>query len=185
MSIKQKIVAVVAAGFAVVSFSAFASAQDTTTNQTQNSTEKQERREHRRGGEGRMGKEGRGGHHHGGGMRELRELNLTDAQKQQIGDIMKANHNANPEAFQEMRTLSEAKRGGTITAEQTERLKTLRQQMRQNAEQTHQQILALLTGEQRAQLEQLKDKRKQEMKERRQERKSQKNSDKEDNDDDN
>lgn len=176
MSFKQKIVSVVAAGFAVVSFSAFAAAQDT-TNQTQDSTQKQERGEHRgfgKRGEGRMGKEGRGGKM---GMRELRELNLTDAQKQQIGDIMKANRAANPETFQEMRTLSEAKRSGTLTAEQTDRLKTLKQQMRQNAEQTRQQVMAVLTAEQRTQLEQSKAKRKQEMKERRQMRKSQKDSD--------
>ncbi|MDQ6788908.1 MAG: Spy/CpxP family protein refolding chaperone [Acidobacteriota bacterium] len=183
MSIKQKIVSVVATGFVVVSFSAFASAQNTTTNQTQDSTQKQERREHRGFGK-HDGEERRGGHHGDRmGMRELEQLNLTDAQKQQIHDIMKANRPANPETFQEMRTLSEAKRNGTITAEQTERLKTLKQQMRQNMEQTHQQVLAILTPEQRTQLEQLKEKRKQEMKEHRKMRQDKKNSDTEDNDD--
>lgn len=179
MSFKQKIATVVAAGFAVVSFSSFAAAQDTTT-QTQDSAQKQERRQHK-GGEGRFDREGRGGHG-GGGTRELHELNLTDAQKQQIQDIMKANRDKNPETFQELRTLSEAKRNGTITAEQTDRLKTLRQQMRQNAEQTHQQILAILTPEQRTQLEQLKEKRKQEKGEHRGMRRGQKDSDTSNND---
>jgi Spy/CpxP family protein refolding chaperone len=172
MSYKQKIVSVVATGFAVVSFSALgAMAQTGTTAQPQdnNNTQRQERREHRRGGFGKHDGEGRGGKHRGGkmGMRELRELNLTDAQKQQIRDLMQANHNQNPQDMQEFRQLVQAKRDGTITPEQTERLKTFKQQMRQNSDQTHQQILAILTSEQRAQLEQLKEQRREQMKQRR------------------
>ena len=176
MSYKQKIVSVVASAFAVVSFSAFASAQDTTTNQP-DSAQKQERREHRRGGENRMGKERRGGRHGGGkmGMREFAQLNLTDAQKQQIHEIMQANHKTGNQAdFQEMRQLAQAKRDGVITAEQTERLKSIKQQMRQNMEQTHQQTMAILTPEQKTQLEQLREKRRQEMKEHRQTRRDKK-----------
>ncbi len=155
MSYKQKIVSTVATGFAIVSFSAFASAQrdNTTTNQSPDSVQKQERHE-RRG----FGKEGRGGgKHHGNrmGMRQLQELNLTDAQKQQVREIM-SSRKADSENFQELRQLAQAKRDGTITPEQTEKLRTFKQQMRQNAEQTHRQILAVLTAEQRTQLEQLK-----------------------------
>ncbi len=180
MSFKQKIASAIVTGFAVVSFSAFASAQDS-TNQTQDSMQKQEKRERRgygKRGEGRMGKEGRGKHHGGRmGMRHLRELNLTDAQKLQVRDIMKANRASNPEIFQEMRTLSEARRSGTITADQTDRLKAIKQQMRQNAEQTHNQVLAILTAEQRTQLEQLKQQKREQKKERREMRRNQKNSD--------
>lgn len=161
MSYKQKMFSAIAAGFAVVSFSAFASAQDTTTNQMPDAAQKQERREHKRG-------DGKG--HHGGkmGMRELAQLNLTDAQQQQIGEIMKANHKTgNPQDFQEMRQLSQAKRNGVITAEQTEKLKAMKQQMRQNMQQTHQQIMAILTTEQRAQFEQLQQQRREKMKEHR------------------
>ncbi len=174
MSYKYKIVSTVAAGFAIVSFSAFASAQqdNTTTNQSQDSVQKQERHQRRgfgKRGEDGFGKEGRGGKHHGErmGMRELRELNLTDAQKQQVRDVMQANRQAKPENFQELRQLMQAKRDGTITPEQTEKLKTFKQQMRQDAEQTHRQILAILTAEQRTQLEQLRQQKREQMKRRR------------------
>ncbi len=162
MSYKNKIVSTVATGFAIVSFSAFASAQhdNTTTNQSPDSVQKQERHQRRgfgKRGEDGFGKEGRGGKHHGNrmGMRELHELNLTDAQKQQVREIM-SSRKADSDNFQELRQLAQAKRDGTITPEQTEKLKTFKQQMRQNAEQTHRQILAILTAEQRTQLEQLK-----------------------------
>ncbi len=165
MSYKHKIVSAVATGFAIVSFSAFASAQqdNTTTNQLQDSVQKQEKRE-RKG----FGKEGRGGKHHGNrmGMRQLQELNLTDAQKQQVREIM-SSRKADSENFQELRQLAQAKRDGTITPEQTEKLRTFKQQMRQNAEQTHRQILAVLTAEQRTQLEQLKQQKREQKKQRR------------------
>ena len=173
MSYKHKIVSAVATGFAIVSFSAFASAQqdNTTTNQSQDSVQKQEKRERRgfgKNSEGRFGKEGYGKHRGGKmGMRELSQLNLTDAQKQQIRDVVQANHKANPENFQELRQLVQAKRDGTITPEQTEKLRTFKQQMRQNAEQTHRQILAVLTAEQRTQLEQLKQQKREQKKQRR------------------
>lgn len=179
MSYKQKLVTAVATGFAVVSFSAFASAQNNTTNGSSDSTQKQERRE-RRGGFGKHGgDEGRGGHRGGGmGMRELRELNLTDAQKQQIKAIMEANRGKGdaPE-FQEMRTLSQAKHDGTLTDDQKARLQTLREQMRSNMEQTHQQVLAVLTADQRAQLEKLQTERREKMQERRQMRRDGQNGD--------
>lgn len=168
MSYKQKMFSAIAAGFAVVSFSAFASAQqqDTMTNQTPDAAQKQERPEHGRGGGDRFGK----GEGHGGkmGMREFAQLNLTDAQKQQIGEIMKANRKTeNPQDFEEMRRLSQAKRDGVITAEQTEKLKAFKQQMRQNMEQTRQQIMAILTAEQRTQFEKLQQERREKMKQRR------------------
>ncbi|HXG84722.1 MAG TPA: Spy/CpxP family protein refolding chaperone [Pyrinomonadaceae bacterium] len=178
MSYKQKIGSLIAAGFAVVSFSAFASAQDNSTNQSNDSIQKQERRE-RRSGFGKRDGEKRGGKHRGGkmGMRELRELNLTDAQKQQMREIMESNRAANQDGFQEMRQLAQAKRDGTLTADQQERLKTLKQQRRQDAEQNHQRVLAILTTEQRAQLEQLKERRREKMQERPQMRRNRQNSD--------
>ncbi len=174
MSYKQKLVSAVAAGFAVVSFSAFASAQDNQTNQPNDTMQRQERRE-RRGGFDKRGE------HRGGGkmgMRELRGLNLTDAQKQQVQQIMEANRGkGNPAEFQEMRQLSQAKRDGTITEDQKLRLRTLKQQMRRNMEQTQQQVLAILSVEQRTQLEQLKTERREKMQERRQMRRNRQNAD--------
>lgn len=177
MSYKQKIGSLIAAGFALVSFSAFASAQDN-TQQPQDSTQRQERREHRVGF-GKHDGEGRGEHRGGKmGMRGLRELNLTDAQKQQVRELMEANRGkGNAQDFQEMRQLSQARRDGTITDDQKQRLQTLREQKRQSMEQTQQQILAILTTEQRAQLEQLKEEKRGQMKERRQMRRNQQNSD--------
>lgn len=182
MSYKQKIGSLVAAGFAIVSFSAFASAQDTTTTQSNDSMQKQERRERR--GFGKRDGEKRGGRHLGGGgkmgMRGLRELNLTDAQRQQVREIMESSRAANQGSHQELRQLMEARRSGggaALTADQQQRFETLRQQMRQNAEQTHERVLAILTAEQRTQLEQLKAQKQQKMQERRQMRRSRQNSD--------
>lgn len=172
MSFKQKFATAIAAGFAVVSFSAFASAQtDNGARPSQDSTERRERRE-RRGGFGKHHDgEGRGGHRRGGGMgmRELAQLNLTDAQRQQIRAIMESNRGAekNQQNFDEIRTLMQAKRDGTITAEQQERLKSFKQERRRKAEATRQQVLAVLTAEQRAQLEQIKQQRREQKRERR------------------
>jgi len=68
-----------------------------------------------------------------------------------------------------MKTLFEAKRNGTLTADQQERMKTLKQQAREKGAAVHQQILAILTPEQLQQLEA----KKAEMKQRREERKQQ------------
>lgn len=169
MSYKRKLFSAIATGFAVVSFSSFASAQQTGNaqpQQQQDSTQKQERGERGKG----FGKRGGRGHHGGKtGMRELAQLNLTDAQKQQIRTIMETNHkDGNRQNFQEKRQLMQAKRDGTITAEQETQLKNFKQQMRAQADATHQQILAVLTGEQRAQLEQIKQQRKEQKQQRRQ-----------------
>lgn len=165
MSYKRKLFSALATGFAVVSFSAFASAQTDNAQPQQDATQKQGRRER---GEG-MGKHEGGGHHGDRmGMRELSQLNLTDAQKQQIKSIMEANRKDDDSSNrQELRQIMQAKRDGTITPEQEQTLKNAKQQMRRNMEQTHQQILAILTAEQRAQLEQIKQQRKEQMKQHR------------------
>lgn len=173
MSYKQKIASAIATGFAVVSFSAFASAQtDQTNQQPQDSTQRQEKRE--RKGVGKHGESG--GKHHGDkmGMRELAQLNLSDAQKQQIRTIMEANRGEgkNSANFQEMRQLMQAKRDGTITVEQEQTLKNFKHQMRQNAKATNEQVLAILTTEQRAQLAQIKEQRREQMKQRREMRRN-------------
>lgn len=187
MSYKQKLVSAVAAGFAVVSFSAFAAAQDNPANKSTETTT-QEKREHRGGGSdfGKHGGEERGNHHRGGEreMRGLRQLNLTDAQRQQIRQIMEPNRGKGDSAeLQEMRELSRAKHDGTpLTDAQKERLRAFKQQKRQNMEETHRQILAILTDEQRARLEQLEERKRGEMKERRQMRRNRLNSDTPNND---
>jgi periplasmic protein CpxP/Spy len=164
MSLKNKFFSIITLAFAVGAFSTFAAAQDTTKTDT-DTIQKQENRELRKGKRDGIGEGFRGGK---GGemMRGLRELNLTDAQKTQIRTIMETNR-PDQSTMEEMKTLHQAKRDGTITAEQQERFKTLKQQSREKGKAVHQQVLAILTAEQRQQLEQ----KQQEMKQKREERK--------------
>ncbi|HQU82314.1 MAG TPA: Spy/CpxP family protein refolding chaperone [Pyrinomonadaceae bacterium] len=170
MSLKNKFLSVTALTVAVGAFSVMASAQDNSAATTQDNTQKVEKRERgfgKRGGKGMHGgKFGR----HGGMMRGFRDLNLTDAQKEQFRAIREANR-PDEATKTEMRSLIEAKRAGTLTAEQQERFQTLKQQGREKAQAVHQQIMAILTPEQLQQLEQKKAEMKQRWEERRQMRK--------------
>jgi protein CpxP len=91
----------------------------------------------------------RGGRH---GMFGLHGVDLTDAQKQQIKSIMDSNK-PDQATMEEMKTLGQAKRYGTQTGDQQTRLKALRDQGRAKRESIHQQILSILTPEQREKLE--------------------------------
>lgn len=113
---------------------------------------------------------GRGGFGGMGGGRIMSELNLTDAQKQQL----RALHERYRESFQakrgEFRQLFEQRReGATLSDEQKARAQALRAELRQLSEQMHNEMLAILTPEQRTQLEQ----KRKELFERRQERQQQ------------
>lgn len=171
MSFKRKLFSGLTLAAALVGFSAFtASAQDNNSANPQDSMDKQERRE-RRGKRGGMGREGKRGGRHGGDkmmMRGLRELNLTDAQREQVRTISENFKNSTETQRQEMRGLMEKKRDGVITADEQARLKDLKTQLKASGEQMHNSILAILTAEQRAQLDQIKADRKQKMQERRQ-----------------
>ena len=117
------------------------------------------------GGRGHDGMRGGGMHHGMGMMRGLHDLNLSDAQKAQIKVIMDANRPTEG-SMQEMKTLMTAKRDGTITPEQKERLKAIRGEQKSKMELVHTQIMAILTPEQRATM----DAKRKEMKDRREER---------------
>ncbi|MCU1291033.1 MAG: hypothetical protein JWN60_3262 [Acidobacteria bacterium] len=173
MFLKNKFFPALTLAFAVGTFSTYASAQTAPAPSQQDGVQKQEKRDGRgfgkRGGFGK-GMRGEKGMRGGFEMRGLRGINLTDAQKEQIRTIMETNRTANQASHEEFRTLAQAKRGGTLTAEQQERLRVLREQMKQNAEASKAQVLAVLTAEQRAQLEQ----QTQEMEKRRQERRQMK-----------
>ena len=105
----------------------------------------------------RMGRRGR--HQRGvgkrGGFRMLRQLNLSDAQRQQIQSI-RENYAARTAAQrEELRQLSRTKRqGGTLTPEQQARAEQLRTELRATSESIHIEMLNVLTPEQRTQLEQ-------------------------------
>lgn len=169
MSLKRKIISAVISAFAVVALTSFVSAQDANKTQ-QDSTQKQEKRQRGNGMKRGFGK----GHHGGGIIRGFDQLNLTDAQKQQIHTILEANK-PDPKTFEELRPLMEAKRNGTITAEQETKLKAFREQAKQKHDQVKSQVLAVLTTEQKAQLEKLKEEWKQKREERQQMRQERKN----------
>jgi Spy/CpxP family protein refolding chaperone len=163
MSFKHKFISAITLAFAVVTFTTFVSAQDNNTNNQQDSTKKERKFERR--GEGRRGGKGmRGGKHDSDRMMmgALRQLNLTDAQKEQVKTIFESNK-PNQTQRDEMSNLMQKKRDGSITEQEQARLQEIRTQMRASSEQTHNAVLAVLTAEQRTQLDQMK----QEMRERR------------------
>lgn len=134
-----------------------ASAQQTEQRQ-QGGPERAEKR-------GRMGR-GHGQRMRGRGLRGLRRLDLSDAQRQQFRSIREAHRNRTKAQREELRQLFQARRqGGTLTAEQEARARQLHGELRQTGESVRGEMLAVLTPEQRAQLE----KSRQEMKERRDE----------------
>ena len=166
MSIKNKFFSILTLAFAVFGFATFAAAQETPKTDA-DTTQKQENREWRKGKRDKDGDGFRGGERRGGGMmRGFRELNLTETQKTQIKTIMDANR-PDQSLMEEMRTLHQAKRDGTLTAEQQTRFQTLKQQAREKGESIHKQVMAILTPEQLQQLEQ----KKAEMQKNREERK--------------
>ena len=151
MSLKRKLISTVGLALAVGTFSTFVAAQDSTTNNQTDSVRKE------RTFENRGGRKMRGGKHGGDRMMmgALRRLNLTDTQKDQIKTIFEANK-PNQAQFEEMRGLMRKKHDGSITEQEQARLQEIRTQHKANAEQTHNSVLAVLTVEQRAQLEQFK-----------------------------
>lgn len=171
MSLKQKFVSAITLAFAIIGFTVFASAQDKTTAPAPDATTATDKTDRR--GPGRHG-EGRGmpGGRHGGPrgpemmLRALHEVGLTDAQKEQIHTILESKRAGFEQTREQMRELGRAKHEGTITAEQEAQLKAFHEKMRENAKATHEQILGILTAEQKTKLEQMK----QEMKQRREER---------------
>ncbi|MBC7899341.1 MAG: Spy/CpxP family protein refolding chaperone [Saprospiraceae bacterium] len=147
MSLKTRFFSIAALAIATVSFSTFVSAQETPPNAS-DSVQSQEKRDRKAHGK-------RGGHDKGmrhGGMRGLRGIDLTDAQKEQLRVIRESNR-PNEGLRQEMKTIAQAKRDGTITQEQQDRLKALRSQGREKAETLRLQIEGILTTDQRQQLE--------------------------------
>jgi Spy/CpxP family protein refolding chaperone len=173
MSLKQKFVSAITLGFALLTLTIFASAQEkTTTTDTTAAPEKVERREPGRfKGEGRgPGMRGEGRHGGPGGprgiLRGLHSVDLTEAQRTQIKGIMDSKRESFRQVHEQMRDLGRAKHDGTMTPEQETQFKTLRDQIKANADATRQEVLNVLTTEQRTKLEQFE----QEMKQRREER---------------
>lgn len=170
MSLKSRFFTVLTVAGATVLFSTIGFAQDTTT-PTPNATDKVAKHGMGRGqfGPGQMGRRGGPGMmRRGGGIgMMLHGLNLTDDQKTQIQSILAANKPAQGNR-EEIRTLMMARQAGLLTTAQQARLTAIRTAGQEKARGIHEQILGVLTAEQKATIEQ----RKQQMLTRMQERKA-------------
>jgi periplasmic protein CpxP/Spy len=151
MSLKSKFVSVFASAMVLGSVAIVASAQ-TDAPAVKDGTEKAGKLGRKGfGRHGGFGKGMRGGNR--AGLRGLRGIELTEAQKAQIKQIHEANR-PDPALSEELKTIRAARRsGGTITDDQKARMRTLRGQMQAKRESVRQQVLAVLTPEQRQQLE--------------------------------
>jgi Spy/CpxP family protein refolding chaperone len=136
-----------------LAFGAVAFAQQTSP-QTQNPTPGVQQRQ----GLGQMGRR-RAMRRRGmmGGFRALRQLNLTDAQKQQVRTIMQSNlANTNTKAArEELAKLRGQRREGTLTPEGMARAKELRKQFQESRQGVRSQLTGILTPEQKAKLEEM------------------------------
>jgi len=173
MALRSKLFTTTTLAVALGAFGVFASAQTTETPKADGTkAEKHERRGGRGGEFGRHGGPRHGGPGMRGGMGFLRGIELTDAQKEQIKAIHEANKpsDENKALFDSIRETRKA--GGTITEDQKAQLKQIRDAQRSKMESVHQQILGVLTPEQKTQLEAKKaemQKRREEFREKRQE----------------
>lgn len=124
------------------------------------------------GREGFRRHEGRG---HRGKRRPMlralgRELGLTEAQQQQLRGIHERQFENTKAQREELLSLREKRQNGTFTDADEARAKELRQQLRSTMEGTHNEVLNVLTTEQRARLDELKAERKARREERRERR---------------
>ncbi|HQX54620.1 MAG TPA: Spy/CpxP family protein refolding chaperone [Pyrinomonadaceae bacterium] len=174
MSLKFKFFTVLSLAAATAAFTVATSAQDATVPAEKN-TQKVHKGQRRGMGQGEFGHKGMGGQRRGMGMRQgagmgrmLQGLDLTDAQKTQIQSIMAADK-PSQESREEMRTLMMAKRNGTLTTAQNERFAAMGTERKAKGKAIHEQVMGVLTAEQKAKIET----RKQEMRQRMEERQTQ------------
>ena len=109
-----------------------------------------------RGGRRRAGMGKRG---HGGILRLASQLNLTEAQRQQLSVIAERFESGTRTRREELRRLHESSQG-SMSADAEARAQALRAEMGQAMKGMRQEMLSVLTEEQRAQLEQLRQERK-------------------------
>ena len=87
--------------------------------------------------------------------RGLHQLNLTDQQQQQVRSIVQSQVQSTQAQRQELRQLAQKRRTGTLTDAETTRAIELRQQLRQSRQGVRTQMLAVLTSEQKAKLDEM------------------------------
>ena len=91
----------------------------------------------------------------GGMARGFRQLNLTDQQRQQMRSIAQTQLQSTRALRQELRQLMGKHRTGTLTPQEESRARQLRQQLMQSRQGVRTQMLAVLTPDQKTQLEQM------------------------------
>jgi periplasmic protein CpxP/Spy len=118
----------------------------------------------------RMGRHKGMGGRGGGPAHLLRELNLTDEQRQQGRAIMQRRLESTKSQREELFQLREKRIAGTFTAEDGARAKALHQELRASMEGVRTEMEGVLTAEQKARLEELKKERKEKFEQRMKER---------------
>lgn len=111
-------------------------------------------------GRGRGGRHGMGKRGPGGMLRLMSQLNLTDAQRQQLRAIEDRFEASTKSQREEMRRLHDSRQQGEPSADTQARMQALRAELGQAMRARHQEVLGILTQEQRTQLEQMKKERK-------------------------
>ena len=155
MSLRNKLIgtAITAALVSALGANAFAQEPQDSRPERGNRAE----RPGRRGGmEGRERLRGR----EMGKMRVLRQLDLTEAQKEQVRSAGKRNREATKTQREELRQLAEKRRQGTLTTAEEARARALRDEIRTSMQSNQGDLLNILTPEQKAKLEQIKNERK-------------------------
>lgn len=174
MQLKNKFLTGAALAGAIALTATVSFAQETKTDTNTDKATKQAR-EGKRGGKGHFGrgfgKRGMGQMGRMGGF-GLRGITLTDAQKEQIRAIREANK-PDQALRDELRTIHQSRKSGTdLTAEQKARINVIRDQMRTRQQNVRDQIMNILTAEQKTKLEQRRtqmQQRREQMKQKREE----------------
>ena len=108
--------------------------------------------------------------HRGGVGHLIRELNLTEEQRQQAHAIMRRRLEGTRTQREELFKLREKRIAGTFTVDDEVRARALRQEMRASMEGVRAEMEGVLTAEQRTKLELLKQERKAKLEQRMKER---------------
>jgi Spy/CpxP family protein refolding chaperone len=89
----------------------------------------------------------------------MRELNLTDQQKEQARAIRRANFESNKTQREELAKLRQQRREGTLSEADQARAKELRRQLHESRLNARTQMASLLTAEQKTKLEEMRQTR--------------------------
>ncbi len=154
---------------AILAFGTIAVAQQTQT-QSPDADAQFKRRSERLAERGERRGRHEGMRHRGGIGHLTRELNLTDAQREQARAIMQRRLQGTTTQREELFKLGEKRIAGTFTADDEARAKALRQEMRASMEGVHAEMEGILTAEQKTKLEQLQQERKEKFEQRMKER---------------